>query len=268
MITLTGSAFSVDLAAVSGLESSNPGNASGQLRVKLESSSPSLQIDGSNQLGVKVDTARSLSSGASGLGINLAATSGLQHSASALSIKLEASNPSLQIDGSNQLGAKLNAAGAIVTGASGLAVQLESSNPTLQISTNQLGVKLDAAGAIITGASGIKSQVDASTVKINGSNQLESLKRHSEEFTLAGGDITNQYVDLSKVAHGASASDNSVSMFVVGGPMQRKAVDFTVSLTGGAGGVTRVSFAGGLATGGASELVAGDILVIEFSFLT
>ena len=180
MITLSSGAFSVDLAAVSGLESSNAGNAAGQLRVKLEASNPTLQIDGSNQL----------------------------------------------------------------------------------------GAKLDAAGAIITGASGIKSQVDASTMKINGSNQLESLKSHSETLTLAGGDITNQYVDLAKVAHGASASDNSVSMFVVGGPMQQKAVDFTVSLTGGAGGVTRITFAGDLATGGAAELVAGDKLVIEYEFLT
>lgn len=180
MISLTGNVFSVDLASVSGLESSNPGNAAGQLRVKLE-----------------------------------------------------ASNPSLQISGSNELGAKLNASGAIVSGASGLSVQ-----------------------------------VDASTVKINGSNQLESLKELEEEVVLSGGDITNQYIDLAHAIYGASASVNSLQLFVVGGPMQRKAVDYTVSLAGGAGGVTRVSFAGDLATGGAAALVATDIVVVQYSYLT
>lgn len=215
MITLTGNAFSVDLATVSGLESSNPGNAAGQLRVKLE-----------------------------------------------------ASNPTLKIDGSNQLGIKLDGAGAITTGASGIKVNLESSNPTLQISTDQLGVKLDAAGAIITGASGIKSQVDAATVKINGSNQLEALKATEQLITLSGTDITNQYVDLSHAVYGTSASVNSIELTALGGPLQQKTVDYTVSLTGGSGGVTRVSFAGDLGTGGASELVAGDKLAIYFSYLT
>lgn len=215
MITLTGSAFSVDLATVSGLESTNPGNAAGQLRVKLE-----------------------------------------------------ASNPSLQIDGSNQLGSKLDGAGAITSGASGIKVNLESSNPTLQISTNQLGVKLDPAGAIITGASGIKSQADAVTVKINGSNQLESLKQTEQSITLSGTDITNQYVDLAHAVYGTSASVNSIELTPMGGPLQQKTVDYTVSLTGGSGGVTRVTFAGDLATGGNAALVATDVLAINYSYLT
>lgn len=67
MITFAGSTFSVDLAAVSGLESSNPGNVAGQLRIKLEASNPSLQFSGSNELGVKFDPAGAISSGASGI---------------------------------------------------------------------------------------------------------------------------------------------------------------------------------------------------------
>ena len=114
MISVTGSTIAVDLASTSGLESTNPGNSAGQLRAKLE-----------------------------------------------------ASNPSLQINGSNELGVKFNAAGAIVSSASGILVQLESSNPTLQISSNLLGVKLDAARAVTTGASGIGVNVDNSTVEIN-----------------------------------------------------------------------------------------------------
>lgn len=179
MITFAGSTFSVDLATVSGLESSNPGNAAGQLRVKLEAVNPSLQIDGSNQL----------------------------------------------------------------------------------------GAKLDAAGAITSGASGLKVGVDAVTSKINGSNQLESLKENEETITLAGADITNQYVDLAHATYGASAAVNSVSLSVVGGPIQEKTVDYTVALTGGTGGVTRITFAGDLATLGNAALVAGDKLVVKYSYL-
>lgn len=71
MITLSGGQISVDLAAVSGLESSNPGNAAGQLRVKLEASNPSLRITGSNELAVKFDPAGAITSGASGILANV-----------------------------------------------------------------------------------------------------------------------------------------------------------------------------------------------------
>ncbi len=88
----------------------------------------------------------------------------------------------------------------------------------------------------------------------------------SETITLNGTDITNQYVDLAHAITGASASVNSAALFVVGGPMQLKAVDYTVSLTGGGGGVTQIGFAGDLATGGPAALIAGDILVISYEY--
>lgn len=272
MIALSGFAFSVDLASTSGLESSNPGNAAGQLRIKLESSNPSLQIDGSNQLGAKLNAAGAIVSGASGL-----------------LVQLESSNPSLQIS-SNRLGVKFDAAGALASGASGVAVQVDGS--TIEISSNALRVKdagitlaklasnsvdenkivstsFNSSGAL-NGGSGTKVavRVDASTVKINGSNNLEGLKERSEEITLSSTDITNQYVDLAKAIWGSSASINSAALFVVGGPMQQKGTDYTVSLTGGSGGVTRISFAGDLATGGPAALIAGDVLVVSYQYLT
>ena len=85
-------------------------------------------------------------------------------------------------------------------------------------------------------------------------------------FTLASGDITNQYIDLLHPATGSSATVNSISLNVVGGPEQLKGVDYTVSLTGGAGGVTRITFAGDLATGGNAALVSGDILMIKYAY--
>ena len=69
MISLSGGQISVDLAAVSGLESSNPGNASGQLRVKVEAVDPSLEINGSNELAVKVAANAGLEVNGSGLAV-------------------------------------------------------------------------------------------------------------------------------------------------------------------------------------------------------
>jgi len=86
MITFAGSTFSVDLATVSGLESSNPGNAAGQLRIKLEASNPSLQIDGSNQLGVKFNAAGAIASGASGVAVQVD-NSTIEISSNALRLK-------------------------------------------------------------------------------------------------------------------------------------------------------------------------------------
>lgn len=246
MVTVAGSTVSVDLATTSGLESSNPGNVAGQLRVKLEASNPSLQIDGSNQLGAKLNGAGAIVSGASGLGV-----------------QLEASNPTLQI-ATNRLGVKLDSAGAVITGANGVAVQLESTNPTLQIASNRLGAKLNAAGAIVTGANGLAVQVDGVTVKINGSNQLESFKFTKETFTLSAGDITNQYIDLAQVA-----ATNSIDVKVKGGPtiIEGASHDFSVSYTGGVGGKSRISFLNDLATGGVAALVAGDVVQIMYEYL-
>jgi hypothetical protein len=191
MITKTGNTFSVDLASDAGLESSNPGNVAGQLRVKLDGGS--------------------LARSSSGLKV---ASGGITET-------------------------EINASAISTTGA------LDGGSGT------KLSVKVDAA-----------------TIKKNGSNLLEGLKHREQKITLSGTDITNQYVDLAVAIHGVDAANNSASLFAVGGPMQEKAVDYTVSLTGGAGGVTRITFAGDLATAGASELIAGDKLVIAYDYLT
>jgi hypothetical protein len=109
--------------------------------------------------------------------------------------------------------------------------------------------------------------VDNVTIKYNGSSQLESIQPNEEQITLNATNISNQYVDLAHVIFGASPSVNSAGVYVVGGPEQQKTVDYTVSLTGGVVGVTRISFAGDLATGGGAALVSGDVLVIDYMYL-
>lgn len=74
-------------------------------------------------------------------------------------------------------------------------------------------------------------------------------------YTLAGGDITNQYVDMPH-----ESLPGSLSMYFNGLTMI-EGVDYTLSVVLG---VTRVSFQGDLATGGAAELIAGDILYFQY----
>lgn len=96
------------------------------------------------------------------------------------------------------------------------------------------------------------------TTDINGSGAVISRIRDEEEFTLNGTDISNNYVDLARVA-----SRDSVLLFPRFGIRQKDVVDYTVSYTGGAGGKTRVTFAGDLA----SIIESGDVLDINFETL-
>lgn len=86
MVTVAGTVISIDLATVSGLESSNAGNAAGQLRIKLEGSNPTLQINGSNELGVKLDGSGAIVTGASGLAVAVDGST-IEKSANALQVK-------------------------------------------------------------------------------------------------------------------------------------------------------------------------------------
>ena len=96
------------------------------------------------------------------------------------------------------------------------------------------------------------------TTKIGLGGAVFSRIRDEEEFTLSALDVSNGYVDLARVA-----SRDSVLLFPRFGIRQKDVVDYTVSYTGGAGGKTRVTFAGDLA----SIIEDGDILDINFETL-
>lgn len=66
-------------------------------------------------------------------------------------------------------------------------------------------------------------------------------------------DVTNQYKDLSVLA-----LEPSVKVFF-SGILQKKSTDYTLSTVGG---VTRITFAGDLASGGAINLVNGDQITV------
>lgn len=86
---------------------------------------------------------------------------------------------------------------------------------------------------------------------------------NKETFVLSGTDITNQYVDLAHVA-----KTGSINLLVknAGAMLEGASYDYTVSYTGGAGGNTRITFENDLATGGASELIATDVLQAQYEY--
>lgn len=96
------------------------------------------------------------------------------------------------------------------------------------------------------------------STKIDGSGNVAGRKTFEEEFTLNGTDISNGYVDLSKVAN-----QDSEVVFPRFGIKQKRVVDWAASYTGGAGGKTRVTFAGDLA----SIIASGDVIDIRFESL-
>lgn len=118
----------------------------------------------------------------------------------------------------------------------------------------------NAAGQLRVKASAAAAVKDR-TIALNGSNEVAGLLAAKETFTLNGTDITNQYVDLAEIAHESSI------LLAVSGIVQVEGVDYTLNYTGGAGGNTRITFAGELATGGAAELVSGDVLRVSYQHL-
>jgi hypothetical protein len=78
-----------------------------------------------------------------------------------------------------------------------------------------------------------------------------------ERLTLIAGDITNQFIDLAN-----EAIVDSVLLSISGIVQEEAAgIDYSTSVVGG---VTRVTFETNLATSGASELIAGDILSFQY----
>lgn len=78
---------------------------------------------------------------------------------------------------------------------------------------------------------------------------------HKESITLVAADITNQYADMS-----VECKADSMVLLVGGGPVVAEGVDYTLSVVNDK---TRITFAGDLASAGATPLVAADKLYAQ-----
>ena len=123
---------------------------------------------------------------------------------------------------------------------------LESTNPGN--AGGQLRIRTDTA----------LLESNQSTRLDSGTNALVSRRDRKEQFTLTAQNITDQFIDLTSVAGTGSI------VFVVQGVTQSEGIDYTVNYTGGASSKTRITFLGGLASGGISALIATDVVDIYF----
>ena len=172
----------------------------------------------------------------------------------------------------------LQTAGTIVVGTTTLTFAL---NPTIQALTagdmlkktgNDLSVDIATNGGLKSTSPGSQSgqlmvNTDNAALEKDQTVRIDSVtgavvarKTKKQPFTLTPTDITNQYVDLPDVA-----GTGSVVFTAVGGGDQVETDDYTINYTGGVSSKTRITFAGGLATGGVSALVNGDKLVIGYT---
>ena len=103
--------------------------------------------------------------------------------------------------------------------------------------------------------------IETALEKIDANASGAANTNNKESVTLDGTDITNQYVDLANVALAGS-----IDFQPDGAMTQVEGVDYTVNLTGGAGGNTRITFAGDLATAGDAALVATDVVRIKYQY--
>lgn len=119
------------------------------------------------------------------------------------------------------------------------------------LGTDLAGLSL-ASSADITSADTVLSAFGKLQAQLD---LITGADAHEQTFTLGAGDITNGYVDLAFVA-----MTESIHVTPKGGLLQTLTDDYTISYTGGAGGVTRITFAGDLA----STLVAGHKLMVKY----
>ena len=215
MITNSGSTFSVDLSSSSGLESTVPGNVTGQLQVKLDGSTLARSSSGMkiSTGGVGTTELASASVTKAKIAADVAGAGLVQNVDGSLDINVdnstvEISADILRIKDAGVSAAKL-ASDAVTT------VKILDANVTLaklasnSVDENKLvSTSFNAAGAV-TGGSGSKIavQVDGSTIEIN-SNALR---------------IKDAGVTLAKLAS-LSVDENKLTASVAG-----------AGLTGGAG---------------------------------
>ena len=119
-------------------------------------------------------------------------------------------------------------------------------------------VTVDGADLVLKVGGSITLVYDgtASRWKVVSHTAVVSYTGNHEALTLNGTDITNQYKDLANVAITGSV------VVHFNGLWYRPTTDYLISYTGGAGGNTRITFQGDLA----SALASGDVLHVTYQY--
>lgn len=233
MITKTGNNLSVDLATDAGLESSNPGNAAGQLRVKLDGSTLARSASGLKVADAGI-TETQLATSVAGAGLSGGAGSALSVNVDASTIEIN--TDTLRVKDLGVTAAKL-AADSVTTS------KILDANVTLakmaadSVDENKIKSTTMSASGAITGGSGTKLAVavDSSTIEIS-ANALR---------------VKDAGITLAKLA-ADSVDENKI-----------KSSSHDASLSGGSGTVLSVASS----PRGLKSMVAGESMAANTSFL-
>lgn len=175
MITVTGTTISVDLASTSGLESSNPGNSSGQLRIKSDTSTANTigTTITSNGAGTKFDSNSFSDSGSETLALaSGVAGAGLALTTGVLSVNVDGSTLEINAD-------TLRAKDAGITLAKLASLSVDENKLTASVAGAGL---TGGAGAALAVGAGTGIQVNADSVDVLYSPLLKKTFNAGESF--------------------------------------------------------------------------------------
>ena len=155
-------------------------------------------------------------------------------------------------------------------GGGGSVNNVTASNPLSSTGGSSPNISLTGVVPTANGGTGLASPgalgnvlTSNGTIWISSPSAGATVTFNKETFVLSGADITNQYLDLTHVA-----KNNSIIFLIQGlqNAIEGASYDYSVNYTGGAGGNTRLTFLNGLATGGQSALIAGDVIQINYVY--
>lgn len=130
-------------------------------------------------------------------------------------------------------------------------IKLDWAGTDISVNTRKI---IDVVDPTLAQDAATKNYVDTAISSVPVSSAVK------RSVTLTSTDITNQYIDLTDVVVA-----NTVFLTRLG-VVQRQGYDYSVSLTGGVGGKTRISFTSGgdLASSGGYPVIDGDIIEVQY----
>lgn len=163
------------------------------------------------------------------------------------------------VDGSLEIassaaGDGLSLAAGVLAVNAGDGIQIISDNVAAKVSD------LAGNGLEDDGSNNLRIKLDGSSLAVSASGLKSNVEFYKEKYSVTSTLTTGAFFDLDFVAE-----VNSISAFVDRLAIHEGASeDFTVSYTGGAGGVTRITFVNDLVTPGQSQLSNGDSVYFKY----
>jgi chaperonin cofactor prefoldin len=191
---------------------------------------------------------------------------GIQISSDAVAAKVsDFAGDGLEDDLSNNLKIKLDTDSALAVAATGLKVDTSIAGDGLDMASGVMSVNVsDIAGDGLESDGGspanLRIKLDGSSLAVSASGLKSNVEFYKEKYSVTTNLTTGAFFDLAFVAE-----VNSISAFVDRLAIHEGASeDFTVSYTGGVGGVTRITFVNELVTPGQSQLSNGDSVYFKY----